>query len=296
METLESFMEDPKRLRTKLRLDLNDVRKQIDDLESLMETDKSPENVEAHKKLADYETKLKSQYEKMTGITLDQAQSLKDKALVLEGRSESKLAKLLSAVAGLLFALGFYNITLRGIAGEEVMNVIDYFSGVNDLAKDYNSLMILLSDDTAMTFLVIPLAASAFLFLITPFLSKKGSTSAKFFESLGFVIGIGYFILLTVVPTNAEDVATRFETNILVFGVIFVVGGILILFALNDQLSKLGILLILVSAGLLIDTGAQLIITSMEDDVIGKIWKNWPWMMAPLIGAGAANFLKNLTR
>ena len=123
-------MEDPKRLRTKLRLDLNEVQKQIEDIEDQMGSDKSSDTIERHKKLVEYEKKLKDQYEKIAGITIDQASSLDEKAIKsLISQSESFISRLLGLIAGLLLFNGFYNLTIHSYEGLDPMDYLDYLSG-----------------------------------------------------------------------------------------------------------------------------------------------------------------------
>ncbi|OLS21555.1 MAG: hypothetical protein HeimC2_33120 [Candidatus Heimdallarchaeota archaeon LC_2] len=269
-------MEDPKRLRTKLRLDLNEVQKQIEDIEDQMGSDKSSDTIERHKKLVEYEKKLKDQYEKIAGITIDQASSLDEKAIKsLISQSESFISRLLGLIAGLLLFNGFYNLTIHSYEGLDPMDYLDYLSGEGQSVSPFLNFAGQLKFDSTTNFIAIPLIAGITLLLLSILFSKSGSKFYKLFQLLGISIPISYFFYLIIYQSNAIDVTTAFDDNMGYLGVAVIVGGMLYLFGLFDDRSRFNKLLILITAFALIDSGIQILLAAIDGNPLETLLFTW---------------------
>lgn len=291
-------MEDPKRLRTKLRLDLNEVQKQIEDIEDQMRSDKSSETIERHKKLVEYEKKLKDQYEKIAGITIDQASSLDErKVAVMIHRDENKFSKFIGFVAGFALFFGIYNLTLHSFVGFEVTDYFDYLSGTGVSVSSFNLMASSILYESSLNLIVYPLAVGVALMLIGLVFSSSGSRLYKFMQFAGVSIPILYLLSFLVLEDTAAEVTTVFEDNMINLGVVFVFGGMLYLFGLFDDRSSLGKITILLIGFSIIDVGVQILLAAFStgDELQELLW-SWPWVMLPMMVASILVSFENLLK
>ncbi|MFV2014849.1 MAG: hypothetical protein ACC656_05450 [Candidatus Heimdallarchaeota archaeon] len=291
-------VEDPKRLRTKLRLDLNEVQKQIEDIEDQMRSDKSSDTIERHKKLIEYEKKLKDQYEKIAGITIDQASTLDEKKIaVLIQRDETKLSKIPGFFAGFLLFFGFYNLTIHSYVGFDPMDYFDYLSGNGKSVASFNAMSSSFLYDSSTNLIVYPLIAGILLSLIGLVFSKAGSKLYKLMQFLGVTLPILLILSFIMLEDTSQDVTAAFDDNMINIGVVFIFGGMLYLFGLFDERTSLGKLSVIIIGFSIIDAGAQILLAafSTSNEINELLW-TWPWIMLPLMIASIVISLENLLR
>lgn len=277
-------VEDTKRLRTKIRLDLNDVRIQIEELEEIVKRDKSKESKETLQKLIEYEQKLKDQYEKMTGITLDQARQL-IQTRDFEG-DIPRFPNFLGLLAGLLFGWGFYNALLQGIVGFGPINVLDYFT---DVDKDVATPLVLIGGLTYTSsnqLIIYPIAASLLLFFLRGILSKRRWRLIEFMDSISFIAVGAFFVYLIEFPDTNEDVVEAFEDNMQILGLILLGAGFLIFLSSFDVQGIFSKLLKMLSGGLIISSSVQFLLITLDDNLAVDMKVLWPWLIGPLVLAG----------
>lgn len=291
-------MEDPKRLRTKLRLDLNEVQKQIEEIEDQMRSDKSADTIERHKKLVEYEKKLKDQYEKIAGITIDQASSLDEKTIAtLISRSENKFSKFLGFISGFLLFFGFYNLTIHSYEGFDPMDYFDYLGGNGTSVSSFDVLSSGILYDSSTNLIVYPLVLGIALILIGLVFSSSGSKLYKLIQFVGVALPILYILSLFILEDTIPEVTAGFEDNMINLGVIFVFGGMLYLFGLFDERGFLGKLAILIIGASIIDTGAQILVAAFSNgDELSELLWGWPWIMLPMMVASVLISFENLLK
>ncbi|MHA2504718.1 MAG: hypothetical protein ACXAE3_17855 [Candidatus Kariarchaeaceae archaeon] len=278
-------------MRTKLRLDLKDVRKQIEDMEELLKSDKSAENVEAHQKLVDYEEKLKDQYQKMTGLSVDQASNLEDKYKKEEKKSKSKFALLLGFLGGMLVSYGFYNTLLHSIVGFGPMDVLGYFTGTGGSTASLDLFVAGMIYGNSLYLIVGPLLGGALFVFLGSILDRSRSFFPRLLEGTGFLISVG-LMGYVLFGADTQTVTLAFLGSILLLAATMLAGGALLSlasFSNKGGLSKISNLL----AGILfIYSGAQLYLLTMLptiDDKALELVYQWPWIIIPVI-LGAALF------
>ncbi|MCE7735473.1 MAG: hypothetical protein GPJ54_11385 [Candidatus Heimdallarchaeota archaeon] len=290
-------MEDPKRLRTKLRLDLNEVQKQIEEIEDQMRSDKSADTIERHKKLVEYEKKLKDQYEKIAGITIDQASSLDQKTVAaLTSRDENKFSKLLGIVSGFLLFFGFYNLVIHSYVGFDPMDYFDYLGGTGTSVSSFDTFSSGILFESSTNLIVYPLIVGTALILIGLVFSTSGSKLYKFMQFLGVAIPILYLLSLIVIEDTTSEVTAAFEDNMINLGAIFIFGGMLYLFGLFDERGFLGKLSILIIGASIIDAGAQILVAALSNDELSELLWTWPWIMLPMMVASVVISFENLLK
>ncbi len=291
-------MEDPKRLRTKLRLDLNEVQKQIEEIEDQMGSDKSSDTIERHKRLVEYEKKLKDQYEKIAGITIDQASSLDEKAIAaIISRPESFMSRFFGFIAGLLLFNGFYNLTIHSYVGLDVIDYFDYLGGTVNSVSTFTIFATELKYDSSTNFIAIPLVAAIALLFISLILSNSGSRLYKLFQLIGISLPVGFLLYLIVYQEDAAEVTTAFDENMANLGVAVVFGGMLYLFGLFDERSGFNKLLILITSFAIIGTGVQILMAAFDTgDSLDTLLSAWGWIMLPMMVASVTLALENFSR
>ncbi|MHA2249122.1 MAG: hypothetical protein ACXAD7_02110 [Candidatus Kariarchaeaceae archaeon] len=287
-------MEDPKRLRTKLRLDLNDVRQQIEDLEKIIQKDKSEENLKTLEKLIGYEKKLKAQYEEMTGITLDQATSLT--GVIDMGEKKSTFPYFLGILGGILFAWGYYNAILQGLVGFEPQDVLNYFLDSEGSIDNPYSLSNGLRYETSNRLIVYPIAASLILVLLRGLLANSRSKIVELIDSLAFIATGAYFVYLVEMSKSDPGLIEDIEENLIILGLVLLVSGIIIIFTVVEVKGVFNKMLKF-SVGVLIIFSSILF---FNISYIGRIpdelaWQ-WPWLIAPLAVAGFLNLLYDFSQ
>lgn len=291
-------MEDPKRLRTKLRLDLNEVQKQIEETEDQMRSDKSADTIQRHKKLVEYEKKLKDQYEKIAGITIDQASTLDQKTVAaLVSRDENKFSKFVGFLSGFLLFFGFYNLTIHSYVGFDPMDYFDYLGGTGSSVSSFDALSSGILFDSSTNLIIYPLAVGMALILIGLVSSTSGSKLYKLMQFLGVSLPILYILSFILLEDTTSELTTAFEDNMINLGVIFVFGGMLYLFGLFDERGSLGKLSIIIIGASIIYTGAQILVAAFStgDELSELLWA-WPWIMLPMMVASIVISFENLLK
>ncbi|MHA2098289.1 MAG: hypothetical protein ACW99A_06355, partial [Candidatus Kariarchaeaceae archaeon] len=196
-------------MRTKLRLDLNEVQKQIEDIEDQMRSDKSSETIDRHKKLIEYEKKLKDQYEKIAGITIDQASQLEEKKMVapfVATPSEARVTKIFGFIAGLLLFNGFYNLTIHAYEGYSPTDYLDYLNGNANAVTSFSTLAAGWDYESSSYLIAGPLVGGIALLLIGLIFSRSGSKLFKFMEIVGISIPVGFLFYLMLDGSTSADV------------------------------------------------------------------------------------------
>lgn len=283
-------MEDPKRLRTKIRLDLNDVRNQIEELEIVLKRNKTKDNIETHRKLIEYEEKLKDQYERMTGISIDQATTLvSGKAAV---KVKSAFPSILGMIAGLLFGWGFYNAGLQGVVWESTdptpLDLINFFQGSNDPVPSSLTLVGGLTYSTSNALIVGPLGASILLILLRGLLANNRTKIIEFVDALAHIAIAGFFIYLIQIPTTNADVLEGIEDNMFILGLVVLAAGVLISLTAIEDIGGFSKTVKLLMGLLILYTAVQIILISNVEaaDFSSKLLNSWPWFITPLMLAG----------
>jgi hypothetical protein len=267
-------------------LDLNDVRNQIEELEIVLKRNRTKDNIETHRKLIEYEEKLKDQYEKMTGISIDQATALAAGKVAV--KVKSAFPSILGMIAGLLFGWGFYNAVLQGIEGFGPLDLVNFFQGSNDPVPSSLSLVAGLTYSTSNALIVGPLGASILLILLRGILANNRTKIIELVDALAHLAIAGFFIYLIQIPETNAEVLEGIEDNMFILGLVVLAAGILIsLTAIEDNggFSKA----IKVFIGLLIlYTAVQIILISNVEsaDFSSKLLNSWPWFITPLMLAG----------
>lgn len=289
-------MEDPKRMRTKLRLDLADVRKQIEDLEDLLRTDKSADNVEAHRKLVEYEKKLKDQYEKMTGLSVDQANRLEER-VTPEARKSSPGAGIFGILAGLIVAWGYYNTILHSIVGFGPNDVLNWVSGTGVSAPNISYFMYSMFAGTSKFLVAGPLVGGSLLILLSSLADKNKNGFTGFIEGLAFLIPAGFLGYLLFYVNDAA-MATQFLTNnILITTGVIGVSGILLLLTVFGTKGLFGKFLALIVAALFLASAVQLFLLSQDPSTVdpNMVWQ-WPYIIAPVMAGSGVYSIISLLR
>ena len=290
-------MEDTKRLRTKLRLDLNEVEKQISELEKTVKKDKSEENIQALQKLKDYEKKLKDEYEKMTGISVDQATTLKETKIPSFSQKEGFTSKFFGLLAGLTLFNAFYNLALHGIVGFNPNDLVKFYQGTGTTVSSFRIIPLSIRYQSSEVIVMIPLILSALFALLSAFTTKKGSMFLKLLSALGLTAMIGFFYYITILPKTEADVVTKYEDNYFLFAFLFVVAGFLILMDMMDNASGFSKLFTFLSGALMIAAGVQmLIIYVTQGDLLGELLTEWPWVMLSVMASGISYALSSFFR
>jgi len=283
-------VEDPKRMRTKLRLDLKDVRRQIEDLEDLLKSDKSPENVEAHRKLVEYEKKLKDQYEKMTGLSLDQASNLESKNIRVADKQykKSTFSGFLALIGAYLFAWGFYNTVLHSIVGFAPTDLLDYFMGTGQSVASANVFAASMTYPESLYLIDGPLVGGAVLVLLSGLFDSSRSKLSSLLEGLGLISVGGYFsYILYTSPgdQHAAEVVKLIIDNLMYISISILVGGVLLFLGALSHKSFFRKLLGIICSGLVLFAGAMYFMLSSASDASSRLVSVWPWYTGAIVVA-----------
>jgi len=274
-------VEDTKRLRTKLRLDLDQVAKDIADLEKEMKKNKSKENIESHAKLVEYEKKLKKQYQELAGISIEQASNLTREADT-SSKQKSRFAAFLGLITCALFAWGSYNMVLHGVEGfmpQDVINALTNGSTVPNLVYIINSL----TYGTSILFVVGPLGAVAAISFILWLTEKERNKFLGLLDFLSFAAVSGFFVYVFYYPKPQSDrIVSDLETNFMILGAIIAASGLFMLFSSLGYKSVFSKLICMIAGIAMIGAGALILTTTFA-----VFFENWALIMTLLMASGS---------
>ena len=273
-------------MRTKLRLDLKDVRRQIEDLEDLLKSDKSEENVEAHRKLVEYEKKLKEQYEKMTGLSLDQASNLEGKSDVRvadSNKNRSPLSGFLALLGGLLLAYGFLNTVLYSLQEVDYLGIMDYFSGKTLSTYNLSIFLNYMIGSEGMLMMIYPLLGGSLLVLLSGFLDKSRSKIFGILEGLGFFASVAILGYTAYLSPNSDYASALLRSLFIIYTGLMVISAVFLFLGGIKHKSGFRQFLGFIVSVLFLYSAAQfyLLIGSSEVDPL-LVWQ-WPWITLPLV-------------
>jgi hypothetical protein len=290
-------MEDPERLRTRIRLDLDEVRSRIEEMEEMIESDKRSAdsstlsyNMEELRQLYQYEKKLKQQYEQIAGIRLDAA-DLRGFG-VTEKKGISFGSKIFASIMALIISLNFANVIVHGIWGFTPNDMIGFYLGNVDSMPALWIVFDSMTDSDSISN-YISIAYLALIFVSSLILISIIKTKSKLFrllEYIGLVAPSGYLLYLITIEANtlarldADNArAAFFVDNLLYFGIIFAVSGVFILLAAIKRYGALPKLLTFIASGLYFASAyfvlnIELFSTTKEMDSL----YNWPYIYLPM--------------
>ncbi len=276
-------MEDTNRIRTKLRLDLEDISNQIDDLEDMMKKDKSPDLIEDHKKLVKYEKKLKEQYERMTGFSIEQAATLRGSKRTKE-LTPSGWGKFYGFIAGILFAEAFFNLIIHGIIGYGIEDVIGFFLLGTVNAVPYGLNVIIEHGAMDGDSRYITLATLTAPVIATVFESLAGRARKEIYsvmEGLALTLPPVYIIFRFSVP----HATNTFVNEIFIFSILLF-SSAFFMFLSGFGGGFFNKIIAITSAGLFAYSGYVAYNASLASDVAKQIGWDWPYLFAPLMMVG----------
>ena len=294
-------MEDPERLRTRIRLDLDEVRSRIEEMEEMIESDKRSAdsstlsyNMEELRQLYQYEKKLKQQYEQIAGIQLDAADLRGFGAI--EKRGISFGSKIFAALMALLISLNYANVIVHGILGFTPSEMINFYLGngvtgpsllwVFDSMTDPDSI----SNYISIAYLAIIFVSTLILISII----KTRSIIIRLFEYIALVAPSGYLLYLITIEAKTlgrvdADIARAafFADNLLYLGIIFAASGVFVLLAAFKRYGFLPKLLTII-ASILYFASAYFVLNielSSATKELDSLY-NWPYIYLPMYVLG----------
>lgn len=278
-------MEDPNRMRTKLRLDLNDIGRQIEDLEDLLDKEKKPEYVEEHRKLIEYEKKLKTQYEKMTGLSIEQATILTGAKRGGKKEVASGFGRFLGLLTGIIYLGGFYNLIGHSLGSINPVFFINYLLGnqnseIGGMA-DYQSN---LSDQTALYIIYATLGIPIFLSLLRSLLSNSRKEIYSVLQSFALIIPVVYLLYIFAFPEPGDTITEQ----IFNIAIVFAVSGASIILAGFGTRKFMGKLASFAAGALFFLAAYQAYLTSIDPNLIAwdQIIYNGPFFYLPVMLVG----------
>lgn len=303
-------MEDPERLRTRIRLDLDEVRNRIQEMEDMIESDKRSAdsstlsyNMEELRQLYQYEKKLKQQYEQIAGIQLDAADLRGFDKVLVTGFPFKK--RIIAMLMGLIITLNFFNIIIHGIVGFAPMDMINIYLGIglamNNLWNVFHSMTDTDTISYYITLFYLSFSIIGSFIIVTILKSRK--TILNLFEFIGLSAPSGYLLFIVAFLGQSLSFfesnklrADFFVDNLLYFGILLVVCGLLILIS---SLKKIGIIakILTITAAILYFTSAYYVFliefsATKELDSLN----NWPYIYLPMYILGYVYILIALFR
>ncbi len=286
-------MEDTARLRTKIRLDLDDVRIRIEEMEEIVRTNRSKENQEELKRLIEYEKKLKNQYEKLTGLSIDQATSLK-------GAKKTKInidwkMRLFGAVTGLIIVYTYLNIILYSIRGNHsIMDLVSFIQGNGHSVGNINNLFTNLVWGDTFFIVVGSLLFSTILGVVYSFTFKLKPDFLMYFNMVAFVVIPLFLIAILSVPREIEQKYYTFTSSLIIFAVLFVVMGILLIISALGQRSRINMGLGIISGLIMFYSAFLVYMDSTATDISANVTYNWPFYFAQMAYFGGLIIVQSI--
>ncbi|MCY3411862.1 MAG: hypothetical protein INQ03_09540 [Candidatus Heimdallarchaeota archaeon] len=275
-------MEDPNRMRTRLRLDLNDVAKQIADLEELMEKDKTEKLIEDHRKLVEYEKKLKEQYEKMTGLSIEQATSGSSRKEKKADNQPRKLARFFGFLAGITLLAANFNLTMHGIKGDTINDFLDYFMGSGDQAyPTITGLVAALKYEYSLNIIIVTMTLPILFTILESLFSKYRKEIYSVPEGIAITLPVMYLLFELILPNTEKGL----ENGMLTLDILLISSGILMMISGfgGNLLNKI----VAILAGAMYLFSAYMVYISFIDgNVETRLMQNWPYIFMPQMVVG----------
>ncbi len=291
-------MEDPNRMRTKLRLDLRDVNQQIADLEKTMSKDKNSELRDQHAKLENYRDKLTEQYENITGLEYYQTSTISYKA-GFESEDASNFGRWLGFFAGIALANGYYNLILHSIGLYDYNSLFQFLEGTKSrVIFDIGGMLEFAIKITApsLNLVIFGLASPIFIELLRSLLSKSRAEMYSLAQTIAITIPGFYLAFVILLPTSESLLLNDYIIMVYILGS----SGVLFLLSMIGTPGIMGkVSAIICGLLFLMSTyNANLLVGSPT--LSTQFVSDFPYIFGPILGVGIVlsiaylfNFIKD---